>query len=387
MIPLFKVYISKNAINNVARVLDSGFTGEGPEVKLFEKDLKKFFNLYKKKLNIVLVNSGTSAEHLIYHILKKGHIFENFNWKKISKNEEVISSPLTSQATNWPILLNGLKIKWADIDKKTLNISLKDVEKKINEKTRIISIVHFAGNPVDIFKLKKIVNKAERKYKKKIIIIEDCAHSFGSVHRNGELVGCSGNISTFSLQSIKHVTSIDGGFFLTNSLSLEQRAKRLRWYGIDRDKKHIAKDFRFYDDILEEGFKFHMNDVLASIGRANLKEANKILRRYKLNGSFYDNNLKDISGIKTIKKIGYSSYWLYPLLVEDKNNFISAMKSRGVQCSSVHKRNDSYSCVKKYREKLINMDYVENRMVCIPVGFWVKNKERDYIIKSIKKGW
>ena len=82
-------------------------------------------------------------------------------------------------------------------------------------------------------------------------------------------------MSTFSLQSIKHITSIDGGFFLTNSSSIEDRAKRLRWYGIDRDKKHSIKDFRLYDDIFEEGFKFHMNDVLASIGRANLKDAKK----------------------------------------------------------------------------------------------------------------
>ena len=68
--------------------------------------------------------------------------------KKIKKNEEVICTPLTSQATNWPVLLNGLKIKWADIDKNNLNISLTDIENKINEKTRIISAVHFAGNPV-----------------------------------------------------------------------------------------------------------------------------------------------------------------------------------------------------------------------------------------------
>ena len=83
MIPLFKVYISNNAISNVSRVLKSGFTGEGPEVKLFEKELKNYFGLNKKKKSLILLNSGTSAEHIIYHMLKKGHQYKDFNWEKI----------------------------------------------------------------------------------------------------------------------------------------------------------------------------------------------------------------------------------------------------------------------------------------------------------------
>jgi dTDP-4-amino-4,6-dideoxy-D-glucose/dTDP-4-amino-2,4-dideoxy-beta-L-xylose transaminase len=137
--------------------------------------------------------------------------------------------------------------------------------------------------------LKEIQEKALRMYGFKPAIIEDCAHALGSKF-NGKPLGSHGNICTFSFQAIKHMTSVDGGALVLPHKELYSRAKLLRWYGIDRESDR--KDFRCEADIPEWGFKFHMNDVSAAIGMANLAEAEKnvianiLVLNYKVNFSY-----------------------------------------------------------------------------------------------------
>lgn len=391
-IQLFKVYMSPKAKEDVGEILDCGYIGQGKRVDEFEAILKeKFKNDY-----VITTNSATSAEHLAIHLLKRPYVgvqelggvaFSPVNWMGIKDGDEILATPLTCTASNFPILANNLKIKWVDIDPKTLNMDLDDLARKISSTTKAIMLVHWGGYPVDLDKVREIQLKAFQINGFKPAVIEDCAHAFGS-YFNGQPIGSHGNICTFSFQAIKHLTTVDGGALVLPHENLYQRAKLLRWYGINRETN--KKDFRCEADIPEWGFKFHMNDVNATVGLANIKEVDEnVIKIHKSNAKYYDDNLKDVAGITLLDRDSRmeSAFWIYSMLVERKQDFMDYMKSCGIVVSQVHERNDIHSSLREYKTILPNLDKITPKLISIPVGWWVTEEDRDYIVDCIKKGW
>jgi dTDP-4-amino-4,6-dideoxygalactose transaminase len=392
-IPLFKVFMAPEAAGIVGETLQSGYIGQGPRVEEFESNLKRFFDYDF----LATVNAATSAEHLAIHMLQRDGLGRSASrdtriagtetaWPGLSDGDEVLTTALTCTATNWPILANRLRIRWVDIDPQTLNLDLEDVERKIGPRTKIIMVVHWGGYPVDIDRLKSICERARSIHGFTPQIIEDCAHALGSKLRN-RMVGTLGNLSTFSFQAIKHVTSGDGGLLMLPDAASLARAQLLRWYGIDRNSNR--KDFRCEADIPEWGFKFHMNDIAAAIGNENLKHANAIIQRHRENANYFDQSLRGVAGVQLLQReVGFeSSFWIYSLLVDGKSDFQRAMKERGVATSQVHERNDIHTCTREYRSFLPNLDRVVPRLSALPVGWWVTNEDREFIVDCIKRGW
>jgi dTDP-4-amino-4,6-dideoxygalactose transaminase len=377
-IPLFKVFMSENAGPEVTKVLNSGYIGQGEKVEEFESVLRDFLG----RDYVVTLNSGTSGLHLALNLLKP----KRGNWPGINDGDEVLATSLTCTASNFPILANNLKIKWVDIDATTLNMDLDDLMRKITPKTKVIMLVHWGGYPNDLDKVKEIQNRCYELYGFKPAVIEDGAHSFGSKYK-GKNLGNHGNIVMYSLQAIKHITSIDGGLLVLPYNELYDRAKLQRWYGIDRNSNR--KDFRCEADIEEWGFKFHMNDVCATVGIENLKFADKIISSHKKNADYYDNNLSDINGLTTLTRHpGHeSAFWIYSMLVENRDGFYKWMKECKIVASQVHERNDKHTCIKDYKSPLPTLDKTIGKVVSIPVGWWVNNEQREYIVDCIKKGW
>lgn len=378
-IPLFKVFMAPTAAEEVSKVLNSGYIGQGPKVDLFENQLKKYFNHdYTQTLN-----AGTSVLHMALHLLKKPH---KLNWPGLQPGDEVLATAMTCTASNWPILANGLKIKWVDIDPRTLNMDLDDLARKITPKTKVIMLVHWGGYPNNLNKVKEIQEKAKQLYGFKPAVIEDGAHSFGSKYM-GKSIGTHGNLTMYSLQAIKHITSIDGGLLLSPHKELHNRGKLIRWYGIDRDGDR--KDFRCEADIDEWGYKFHMNDVCATVGLENLKHADAIISKHQSNAKFYDQGLKNTPGVTLLdREEGHdSAFWIYSMLVDDRDGFYRWMDECNITVSQVHERNDKHTCVAEYRTPLPTLDKTINKIVSIPIGWWVTPAEREYIVDCIKKGW
>ena len=374
MIQLFKVYMSQNAKVEVGKVLDSGYVGQGPKVEEFESALRSFLNNDR----VLTLNAGTSGLHLALHMLKANGGIKN--------DDEVLATALTCTASNWPILANNLRIKWVDIDPKNLNMDLDDLERKITHKTKAIIVVHWGGYPVDLDRLKAIQEKAYNIYGFRPVIIEDGAHAFGTEYK-GKKLGNHGNMVMYSFQAIKHITSVDGGLLVLPNQELYRRGKLLRWYGIDRDGNR--KDFRCEADIEEWGFKFHMNDVCATVGIENLRFADSIIGKHRNNAKFYDNQLADTSGLTLLERNQdcNSAFWIYSMLVENRDDFYRYMKECGIVVSQVHERNDKHTCVKEYRSALPTLDKIVPKLVSIPVGWWVTEDDRQYIVDCIKKGW
>lgn len=377
MIPLFKVFMSEDVKDPLISTLYSGMITQGKRVEEFEFKLSEIFN----HDYIVTLNSATSGLTMALRMIK-----DEFEEKGIhvSADDEVLSVPLTCMATNIPIITNNMNIKWVDVDKKTGLIDLVDLENKITQKTKIIMIVHWGGYPADLDTINEILDRKEKELGFKPKIIEDCAHAFLSEYK-GRKIGTTGNYAVFSLQAIKHLTTCDGGLLFCPNNESYEKAKLLRWYGIDRNKRNYnGKDFRLEADVMDCGYKFHMNDVNATIGLYNLPHISNLIEKDRANGIYFDEHITNpkIQKIQPYDKNRKSAYWLYTVLVDDKARFIEYMKENNIMASQVHQRNDVHSCFKNFITILPNLNYIENHIICIPVGWWLTEEDRNHIVST-----
>jgi dTDP-4-amino-4,6-dideoxygalactose transaminase len=372
MIPLLKVFMSPNVDKPLLDVIHSGWIGEGPKVQEFEANLKA----YSGNAYLVTVNTGTSALHLAYHIAlypndRKGY--------RNSNESEIISTPVTCTATNTPIINNGAKIVWADVDPITGSISPEDVERKITKYTKAVVMVHWGGNPCDMEKINLVAEAYGIK------VIEDAAHAMGMEYK-GNKIGKFSDFTACSLQAIKHITSTDGGILFLKIGKDFERAKLLRWYGIDRTVREDI-DLRCEVDVPEAGYKFHMNDVCAVIGNENFKHLNWIIAKHRENAAFYNEAFKGYSAITTIPENpdGKATYWLYTFHVNNRDELMVKLKKEGIMSSKVHARNDTHSMFAEFRAELPGVERFNSTHLCIPVGWWVNHDERTFIADMVIK--
>ncbi|MFH1841348.1 MAG: DegT/DnrJ/EryC1/StrS family aminotransferase [Candidatus Nealsonbacteria bacterium] len=363
-IPLFYPYISPRVYPAVKKVLKTKFIGQGPRIQEFEK-------AFGKKIGAkycVSVNSGTASLHLAYILAG------------IKPGDEVIGPVLTCSATYHPILQMGGKLVFADIKKDTLCIDSDDIEHRITKKTKAIIPVHFGGYPADMEKIMKIAKKYNLK------IIEDSAQHIG------KKIYPRGDYQCYSFQAIKHITTCDGGMLVVNNKKDYEKAKRLRWFGIDRDLK-IKKDWQpFKDwerremtyDVDEIGYKYHITDVDAAIGIEQLKDLDKVLKRREKLVKLYRKLLKNKKGVKLLKFHPREAYWLFQVLLKNRNKVAENLKKAGVETNIVHVRCDIYKVFGGKRLNLPNMKDIEDEYLCLPLHPKLTEKDVSYIAKNIK---
>ncbi len=374
MLPLFKVFVAPEALPLVNQTLTSGYIAQGPKVDQFEQRLAEHFGARR----ICTVNSCTSALHLALYLIKRE--------LGLPDGAEVISTPLTCAATNFPIVANRLSIRWADISPTNLNIDLDDVERKLTRDTRVLVFVHWGGYPIDYERLAKIRAAYRQRFQQDLIVVEDCAHAF-EANYNGRPVGVvQDSFSCFSFQAIKLLTTGDGGLLISPDDKFNRSARLARWFGLDRDNK---LDFRSAQDIEQWGFKFHLNDIAASIGLANLPHIPPLAARHKENARVYYDELAGTPGLTLLeRRPGFdSSYWLFTIRVASRPAFVDSMTAHGIQVNQVHTRNDRYSTLAAFKTDLPQMDRVADDMICIPVGWWLTDDDRRHVIDTIRKGW
>jgi perosamine synthetase len=334
---LFTPFMSEKAIENATTVLQSGFLAEGEEVKLFEHEFNQKFGTQ----NAVAVNSGTSALELAYELAG------------IGEGDEVITPVLTCTATNLPLVRRKARIVFADI-KDDLNIDIEDVKRKITWKTKAIVFVHFGGNNRGLKELLELG----------IPIIEDGAQVIGSDYWG------HGEYTALSFQAIKTLTTGDGGMLLCKSEEDYHTARRLRWFGYDREEKQRLGD----TDITEAGYKYHMNNINASIGRGNLEGIDKVIKLRKY--------IQDI----------YRSYgmfahaWLSGGFTDDYRGLQAKLQEEGVEMGQHHFRNDKYTIFKRYDCRCPNMDKLVDKYYFVPSHHMV-SFEQAHTIGEICKSY
>lgn len=350
MIPLFKVFMASDAPSRVGRVLGSGFIGQGPVVEEFERELERV-----TPYPAVSMNSCTSSIHAVLMYLGVG------------PGDEVITTPLTCVATNAPILAVGARPVWADVDGLTGNIDPEDVQRKITRRTKAIIAVNWTGRPADYATLKEFG----------VPVIEDAAH--GPLIADRE----TGDFICYSFGPIKHLTSGDGGAVVTRDPSARAVLRLLRWYGLDRTS---SKDFRCAQDIQHTGMKFHMTDINAAIGLANLPSLRWIVGRHQHHASeLYARIKNDLVLMAPFSP--ESNYWVFPLVIRSgyRDRFRAYVEEQGIAASQVHARNDKHTGYNYPNGELPGLEHYDASHINIPCGWWLAPGDLDRIIKVVNE--
>jgi dTDP-4-amino-4,6-dideoxygalactose transaminase len=186
----------------------------------------------------------------------------------------------------------------------------------------------------------------------------------------------------WSLQAIKHLTSGDGGLLVCPTEEATARARKLRWFGLDR---RAPTDFRAGQLIEEAGYKFHMNDISASIGLGNLSGLNAAVARHRAHAHRYHLALADVG--PEVQRPPWdegSSWWLYTIRVTDRSAFQRHMKDAGIETSPVHRRTDEHPAFRASRSPLPGLDEFSRTEVAIPVGWWLADEDVERVITAVR---
>jgi perosamine synthetase len=361
-VPLFRVHMPPREVllPRLEGVLYSGQVGDGDAVRQFEDEFGKFIG----NPRALALSSGTAALHTALLLAGAG------------PGDEVISTAMTAEPTNMAILHTGARPVWADVDPLSGNIAPQSLVDKITPRTKAVMVVHYAGIPVRLREISEIAARHG------LPLVEDAAHALGARY-DGANIGTHSDYVVFSFQAIKHMTTGDGGMLLCRREEDLPRARRIRWFGIDRTQPRTTVD------VCEVGYKYNTNNVVAAIGLAQLQLIQPAIQRHMANGAFYDRALANVPGLRVceFESVATPAYWIYTVLAERRDDLARRLTECGIECSQVHRRNDLHPVFGDSRCELPGLDEYYRRMLHIPCGWWVTDEQRQYIADCVRAGW
>lgn len=318
------------AINNV---VESDMYTMGKHVKDYESDFAKFFG----SKYAVMVSSGSAANLLMIAAL----FFTKNETLNLKRGDEVIVPAVSWSTTYFPLYQYGLKLKFVDIDRDTLNIDLEKVGDAITENTRAIMCVNLLGNPIEYNKLRKIINN------RNIVVIEDNCESMGST-LDGKYCGTFGVMGSFSSFFSHHISTMEGGCVVTEDEELYHIMLCMRAHGWTRNLPEENKlDYVKSDDPFDEAFKFILPgynlrplEMSGAIGIEQLKKLPSLLEHRQRNASYFKEVFSDHPYLSIQQETGKSSWFGFSLLIAEeqavsRRTVVELLRSNGVECRPI----------------------------------------------------
>lgn len=316
-LPFSRPSISEEAINEVVACLQSGWITTGPRVQQFTDDLKTYLDAPF----VLPLSSATAGLHLALLAMD------------LQPGDEVITTPLTFAATLNTIVLAGGKPVLVDIDPNTLNFDVNQLEDAINENTRVILPVHFAGLPVDLDVLYELAERYDLR------ILEDAAHAIGAEYK-GKRIGSFGDTQVFSFHPNKNMTTGEGGCIATTDAELANQIERLRFHGIDRAAwNRFSKSGSQHYEVVMPGYKYNMMDIQAAIGVSQLQALDGFIARRNELAHRYLEALSDWAQWELPTSPDYDHLHAWHLFTPrineqeagmDRDEFMQAMKDKNI---------------------------------------------------------
>jgi len=370
-IRLFKPAVNKSEIQGIQEVFKRSWLGYGPLVNKFEKAWSKYIGA---KYSIGL-NSCTAALHVALAV------------NDFKKNKKVLVPAITFSATAASVLYCNLIPVFVDIDPETLTMSFEDLKKKYSKDCVAVIPVHLGGHPCQ---MEKIMPWAK---KKKLVVIEDCAETCGGVYK-GKKLGTWGDFGCFSFEEKKIMTTGDGGMLCTNKKSKINKIRSLRFHGWNEDPwqrqiKSVGKKYKnakhWYYEITNLGYKYNMNDLMASIGLSQLKKLNWINYRRSMILKKYIKGIKNCRNIfpSFPYQLRNSSYWLFSVRCRKRDSLISFLKLRGISTSVHFMPLPLHPLYKKYNFNIKKSLKIWKEIVTLPLFPELKDRQIKFIIKSL----
>ena len=373
-----KQSIDENDIDAVVEVLKSDFLTQGPAIEKFEKCVAE----YCGAKYAVAVTSATAALHI--SCLSAG----------LGKDDILWTSPITFTASANCGRYCGADVDFVDIDPSTYNMSIAELEKKLQAaeiKPRVVVPVHLAGQSCEMDKIYKL----SRKYGFKVI--EDASHAIGADYKETK-VGCCkySDMTVFSFHPVKIVTTGEGGMVLTNDKDLYEKLVLYRSHGITRDPKLMTgiADGPWYYQQIDLGFNYRMTDMQAALGYSQMQKVDEFVSKRRYLVKRYNELLKNINGIQLPdqNEDTKSSWHLYVVRVDfskiskTKNQIFAEMKEKGI-CLNLH-----YIPVhtQPYYENLgfkggdfPNSEKYYEEAFTLPLYYALTDEQQDHIVKSL----
>lgn len=374
-LPFSKPTLEDDEIAEVVNCLKSGWLATGPRVQQFEEGLKNYLNAP----HVLSLTSGTAGLYMALMALD------------LQEGDEVITTSFTFVATLNTIVLAGGKPVLIDIDRKTYNMDINQVEKAITSRTRVILPVHFAGLSVDLDPLFELARK------KNIIVLEDAAQAIGTRYKNKH-IGSFGDMQVFSFHPNKNMTTIEGGALSLHHENFLNRLSCGRFHGIDRSIwNRFTKQGSQHYDVVEPALKFNMSDVQASIGIHQLKKLDAFIQKRTFLANRYFEKLKDWQELflppNPIHFDHTHSWHLFaPCLNTDmvgftRDDLIQKMKERGIGLGLHYDPTHLFSYYQKtfgYKKgDFPETEWVGERIFSLPLFPLMTEKDQDRVISAL----
>lgn len=344
----------------VFKKIKSGWISMGPEVRKFEKKVQSFLGVK----HAIAVNNGTSALDALLTALD------------IKPGDEVIVPSLTYISSANVVKYKNAKLVLCDVNENTFNTEVKEVEKKITKKTKLIIVTDLKGMPVDYDRFKKLSKKTN------IPIIADSAESFGAKYNN-KFVGSQLLAHTFSFFANKNLTTGEGGMIVTNNNKLEKKLRIIRNQGQNKRYNHVVL-----------GNNFRMTDISASIGIVQLSKIKSCIRKKNKIANKYDKGLKDTKLIKTPfipKYVSNHSWYNYCIKVpkNKRNKLMKYLNEKSIETRlsfpPIHIQPFYKKEFKKQKKFLKKSLEAFEQFIDIPIWPDLSKIKQDYVIKSINE--
>lgn len=264
----------------LARVIDGAYLGMGEEVRLFEAEIAALIGGGRE---VVCTATGTAALQLAISSLD------------IGRGDEVIVPTITYVASFQAVGATGARPVACDVRAGDVFMDMKDAEKRLTASTRAIMPVHYAsgaGGLAEVYAFARANN---------LRVIEDAAHSFGN-DRDGVKVGANGDIVCFSFDGIKNITCGEGGAVVTGDTALAQRLRDGRLLGVEKDTEARYGGGRTWTfDVKHQGFRYHMSNLMAALGRAQLRKLDRFAARRRVLAARYVQAFAGMNGLSTLE--------------------------------------------------------------------------------------
>ncbi|MBH90512.1 MAG: hypothetical protein CMG67_00145 [Candidatus Marinimicrobia bacterium] len=353
--PLIK---QKDTIKILKTVLKSNYVNEGKLTRVFEKKISKLLNVKY----VLTCTSGTIA------------IFLSLKAIGVKSKDEVLIPNLTFPATANAVSLTGAKPILVDINKKNLLFDLKELNKKINKKTKAIIPVHISGrgsNIKEVLKLAKL---------KKIHVIEDAAEAFMS-KLNGKYYGTFGSVGCFSFAPNKIFTTGQGGIVVTNDKKIFKELSKLK------DQGRIGPTTGGEDNYEKVGYNFKFTNLQSALGLSQLKDIRWRVSRLKDHYKYYIKNIKTSENFRFINfnlKKGEVPLWT-DIFCKKRNKLFNFLKAKNIECRYFWK---PINCCKPYKKSFRNLENskeLSGKLMWLPSSLSLKDKDLKKICNLINK--
>ena len=319
-IPFARPSVGREEEAAVIRVLRSGWLTTGPESREFEKE----FSAYTGSPHALAVNSATAGLHLCLEALG------------VKEGDRILTTPYTFTATAEVIRYLEADPVFADIDPDTLNIDVSSVYEILKTVPDVKGLlpVHIGGRPAAVEELCRI--KEERN----LFLLEDAAHAFPLVYKD-KFLGTWGDAGVYSFYATKTITTGEGGMVVTGREDLARRISTMRLHGIDREiwDRYTSEDASWKYGVVEAGYKYNMPDILAAIGRQQLKKGERFFRERKEIAQFYNKTFEGVDFLKTPPFSEENAWHLYIVQLDTekltigRDTFVKLLQSRGIGIS------------------------------------------------------